>query len=61
MNTTEIKVNWNELKLKLKQKYPRLTKADLHCQEGMEQDMLRMVEYKLRKTRKEMQYIIEKL
>jgi hypothetical protein len=27
----------------------------------MEQDMLRMVEYKLRKTRKEMQDIIEKL
>jgi hypothetical protein len=52
---------WNTLQSKLKQKYPKLTDADLHYQDGMEQDMLRMVEYKLRKTRKEMQDIIEKL
>ena len=50
--------NWDDLKNKLRKKYPQLTEADLQHKEGMEQDMLRMVEYKLGKTKKEMQEII---
>ncbi|MFC2087765.1 general stress protein CsbD [Bacteroidota bacterium] len=50
--------NWDELKIKLKKKYPQLTEAELQHKEGMEQDMLRMVEYKLRKTKQEMREII---
>jgi len=61
MNKKTNSERWNELQSKLRQKYPILTDADLHYQEGMEQDMLRMVEYKLRKTRKEMHDIIENL
>ena len=51
-------MNWNELKKKLKQKYPQLTTVDLVTIDGQEEDMLRMVEYKLGKTKKEMQEII---
>ena len=39
-------------------KYPQLTDADLYCLEGNENSMLRMLEYKLRKTKQEMQEII---
>lgn len=50
--------NWRELQTKLKKKYPELTDADLEYQEPLQQDMLRMVEYKLGKTKEEMQEII---
>jgi uncharacterized protein YjbJ (UPF0337 family) len=50
--------NWDELKSKLKKIYPQLTDDDLHHDEGMEESMLRMVEYKLRKTKEEMREII---
>ena len=53
--------NWDELKKKLKNNYPQLTERDLQHNEGMEDKMLRMVEYKLRKTKVEMQEIIAKL
>jgi hypothetical protein len=51
-------LDWDELKKKLKQKYPQLTTVDLVTIDGQEEDMLRMVEYKLGKTKKEMQEII---
>jgi hypothetical protein len=50
--------NWEELKNKLKKEYPQLTESDLQHQKGMEESMLRMVEYKLRKTKEEMRDII---
>ncbi len=50
--------NWNELIIRLKKKYPRLTEADFRYKVGHEDSMLRMIEYKLRKTKKEMQNII---
>jgi uncharacterized protein YjbJ (UPF0337 family) len=52
---------WDELKTKLKEKYPQLTETDLQHKDGMENSMLRMVEYKLGKTKKEMRNIIERL
>jgi hypothetical protein len=54
-------VTWNNLKFKLKQQFPVLTNADLLSRTGMEEDLLRMVAYKLGKTKKELQEIIEKL
>jgi hypothetical protein len=54
-------MNWNELRIRLKQKYPQLTTIDLLTLEGKEEDMLRMVEYKLGKTKKELQEIIDLL
>jgi hypothetical protein len=50
--------NWDELKNKLRRIYPQLTEADLFSSEGDEDIMLRMVEYKLGKTKKEMRKII---
>ena len=51
----------DELKIKLRAKYPQLTDTDLQYKEGMEENMLRIIEYKLRMTKIEMQIIIEKL
>ena len=61
MNTNFMTGTWTELTNKLRIKYPELTEEDLLYDEGMEQNMLRMVEYKLRKTTDEMNEIIEGL
>jgi hypothetical protein len=50
--------NWNELKIKLMEKYPQLTVADMDHKEGMEEEMLRMIEYKLGKSKQELKEII---
>ncbi|MBN1597774.1 MAG: general stress protein CsbD [Bacteroidales bacterium] len=51
----------DELKLRLKKKYPKLTDTDLRTSENNEKDMLRIVAYKLGKTKEEMSKIIEEL
>ena len=61
MNLPATAGQWRELQTKLKKHYPELTKADLEYQETLEQDMLRMVEYKLGLTKEEMQKIIADL
>lgn len=53
--------NWNELKIKLRLQFPELTEADFQYRDGNEESMLRMIEYKLRKTKKEMRDIISSL
>lgn len=50
-----------ELKTKLLKNYPQLTEADLFYSEGNEKDMLRMIGYKLHKTKQEMDELIAKL
>ncbi len=52
---------WNDIISKLKQKFPQLTDTDFQHKEGMEDSMLRMVEYKLRKTKLEMKKLIAQL
>ncbi len=49
---------WVDLQVRLKQKFPELSESDLQYEESAEQDMLRMVEYKLHKTKIEMKRII---
>lgn len=51
----------NELQSKLKQKFPELKEADLQIQQTSKSDMLRMIGYKLRKTKKEMMQIVQLL
>jgi len=51
----------NELQSKLKQKFPELTEADLQLQQTSKKDMLQMIGYKLRKTKKEMLQIVQLL
>jgi hypothetical protein len=54
-------IYWNDLKGKLKTKYPQLTNADLLWRQGAEEDLLRMTAFKLRKTKRELQEIIDNL
>lgn len=61
MNVPTTAAQWLELQTKLKLKFPKLTEADLEYKETQEQDMLRMVEYKTRKTKEEMTETIEGL
>jgi hypothetical protein len=61
MNELTTSGHWLELQTRLKNKYPELTEADLEYQEPLENDMLRMVEYKLGITKEEMQAIIKGL
>jgi hypothetical protein len=61
MNELTTSDHWLELQTKLKSKYPQLTDADLEYKEPLQQDMLRIVEYKLGKTKEEMQEIITRL
>lgn len=51
---------WNELKNKLKLKYPQLTNADLLRRYNSNEELLTMIALKLGKTNKELHEIIEK-
>ena len=51
MNTTELKGNWDEQKVKLKQKYAQLTDDDLLFAEGKKEEMLGRIQVKLGKTK----------
>lgn len=59
--TSEVKTSWKEQKGKLKLKFPTLTDADLHFEEGKKDEMLRKVETKLGKTKEEFSKIISSL
>jgi hypothetical protein len=52
-------IYWNDLKSKLKQKYPVLTNSDLLWRHGTEEDLLTMIALKLGKTKKEMLVVID--
>jgi hypothetical protein len=49
---------WDELKVKLKMKYPQLKPSDFQHKYGEEEWMMRSIEYKLRKSKEEMRKII---
>ena len=49
---------WDELKSKLKIKYPQLQTWDFEHREGEEESMLRIIEYKLRMKKEQMKEII---
>jgi hypothetical protein len=53
-----IKGSWEQLTNKLRKEYPQLTEKDLEYKESEEEEMLRMIEYKLGKTREEMRELI---
>ena len=52
---------WIELKSKLRKKYPQLSEIDFQHREGDEESMLRLIEYKLRKSKEQMKEIISSL
>lgn len=58
MNTSEVLLNWNERKDKLKQKFGFLTDNDLMFEEGKKEVMLAKLQIKLGKTKEELIRII---
>jgi hypothetical protein len=50
---------WNDLRSKLKQKYPQLTNADLQWRHSSPEDLIEMIAGKLEKTTRELQQEIE--
>ncbi|MNF06251.1 hypothetical protein D3C80_2061640 [compost metagenome] len=59
MNATELKGNWEEQKIKLKQKFAALTENDLLFTEGKKEEMIKKLQIKLGKTKEELLKIIE--
>ena len=59
-NTAPVK-NWNEQKSQLLIKFPTLTEADLHYENGKKDEMLAKVQVKLGKTKEELATIISAL
>jgi uncharacterized protein YjbJ (UPF0337 family) len=53
MDTLRIKGNWNQIKGKIKQKYPDLTDDDLLFVAGKEDDLLGRIQRKTGKSRDE--------
>lgn len=60
-NSTELQGNWNEQKVKLKQKFPVLDDEDLVFAEGKKDEMLVNLQIKLGKTKADLKKIIETL
>jgi uncharacterized protein YjbJ (UPF0337 family) len=58
---SELKGNWNDQKLKLKNKFPALTDKDLFFTIGGKNEMLANLQIKLGKSKEEWQQIIESL
>ena len=58
---TELKINWNDSKEKLKSKFSTLTDNDLWFEEGKRYVMLNRIQIKLGKTNEEMQVIMYEL
>lgn len=52
-------IYWNELKIKLKKKYQTLTTADLQWRNSTIDDLLKPISFKLGKTKKELQSVID--
>ncbi|MGC9344384.1 MAG: hypothetical protein ACP5E3_16895 [Bacteroidales bacterium] len=61
MKITPDEISLNELKNRLKDKYPNLKDSDLLITNNNEKSMLTMVAYKLRKSKEEMRKIVEDL
>ena len=61
MKTQEVKINWNEHKRKLKQKFELLTDNDLLFEVGRRDEMLAKLQTKLGKTKDELIRIIAAL
>jgi len=61
MNTQKVKINWNEQKGKLKQKFAILTNNDEMLLEGKKDEILGRLQVELGKTKEELEKIIAKL
>jgi hypothetical protein len=53
--------NWAKLRSKLRINYPKLPESDFQYTDGEEHKMLRLIGYKLRLTKQEMEEVIAQL
>jgi uncharacterized protein YjbJ (UPF0337 family) len=58
---TELTVDWNDQKSKLKQKYVLLTDNDLHYEAGKKDEMLGKLQVRLGKTKEQLRLLIASL
>jgi hypothetical protein len=54
-------IYWNDLRSKLRQRFPLLTNADLQWRHSTQEDLLDMIAQKLGKTYKELCTILEEV
>jgi len=59
--SADLKKNWFETKVKLKQKFAMLTDSDLILTEGKQNEMLGRLQIRLGKTKEEIQKLISQL
>ncbi len=59
MNTLEIKGDWNIIKGKLKQKWAKLTDADVLFDEGKEEELLGRIQKATGETREAIEKVIK--
>ncbi len=60
-NLSELKGDWNEAKVKLKQKFDMLTESDLLFAEGKQDELLVRLQTKLGRTKVEVHRLITEL
>jgi uncharacterized protein YjbJ (UPF0337 family) len=60
MPKANLKINWDDQKEKLKQRFSELTEKDLYFDEGKMDEMLSKLQNKVGKTRHELYMIIGK-
>lgn len=60
-SATEMNANWNEQKLKLKQRFAKLTDTDFLFDKGKKEEMLLKLQDKLCMTKEELKAIITAL
>lgn len=60
-NTYSLTGNWNEQKVKLKQRFAILTENDLLFEDGKMDEMFGRLQTRLKKTKKELRKIIKAL
>ena len=61
MNKETLKANWDQLKERLKHKYPPLTEGDLQYAHGKEEELFGRLQQKLGKTRAEIEKELDHL
>ena len=60
-NEPQLKINWNQIKVELKQKFAMLTDSDLLILEGKQDEMIGRLQHKLGKTKEEIYKLISEL
>lgn len=61
MKAKEVKISWDDQKVKLKAKYPNLSDSDLHFEAGKKDKMMHKIQTKLGKTENELIKIMSEL